>query len=50
MVMHISEIGTAVVVKPVPNLQPNATREWITDKSTGAMNTSILYESLLLSF
>jgi len=49
MVMHISEIGQAIVVKPVLNLQPNATREWTVNVATGAMNTSIMYESLFLA-
>jgi hypothetical protein len=42
MVMHISGIGMAVVVKPVANTQPNATNEWTLDVSEGAMNTSVL--------
>jgi hypothetical protein len=42
MVMHISAVGTAVVVKPVANTQPNATSEWRLDISEGPMNTSVL--------
>lgn len=42
MVMHIRDVGTAVVMRPVPNLQPNSTREWTMTMTTGAMNTSVL--------
>jgi len=42
MVMHISEVGVAVVVKPIANTQPNATSEWRLDISEGPMNTSVL--------
>ena len=42
MVMHFAEVGTAVVVKPVANTQPNATSEWSLDISEGPMNTSVL--------
>ncbi|KAJ4297561.1 hypothetical protein N0V90_005453 [Kalmusia sp. IMI 367209] len=42
MVMHIAEVGSAVVMRPVPNFQPNATREWTMSSSMGPMNTSVL--------
>jgi hypothetical protein len=41
MVMHISDIGKAVVVRAVPGGR-NSTTEWVTSKSEGAMNTSVL--------
>ncbi|KAF2447016.1 hypothetical protein P171DRAFT_471430 [Karstenula rhodostoma CBS 690.94] len=42
MVMHIAEIGEAVVMKATPNLQPNATREWILNSAPGPMKTSVI--------
>lgn len=41
MVMHIAEVGKAVVVRATPG-GPNATTEWVLNKSEGAMNTSVL--------
>jgi hypothetical protein len=41
MVMHFSEIGKAVVARPVPGL-PNSTTEWTISTTEGAMNTSVL--------
>ncbi|USP80897.1 uncharacterized protein yc1106_08171 [Curvularia clavata] len=41
MVMHFSNIGTAVVQRPIP-APPNSTTEWLIDSSEGAMNTSVL--------
>lgn len=42
MVMHISDIGRAIVVTPVPNTRSNSTVEWNLNITTGAMNTSVL--------
>ncbi|KAL1606644.1 hypothetical protein SLS60_004050 [Paraconiothyrium brasiliense] len=42
MVMHISNVGEAVVMKATPNLQPNATREWTLYPTTGPMKTSVI--------
>jgi hypothetical protein len=42
MVMHISDIGEAVVMKATPNLQPNATREWTLTPTPGPMKTSVI--------
>ena len=39
--MHISAVGTAIVEKVVPNVQPNSS-EWTTSISNAAMNTSFL--------
>ncbi|EUC30517.1 hypothetical protein COCCADRAFT_103715 [Bipolaris zeicola 26-R-13] len=41
MVMHFSDIGTAVVQRPTP-APPNSTTEWIVTSSEGPMNTSVL--------
>jgi hypothetical protein len=41
MVMHISEIGKAVVTRAVP-APPNSTAEWTIIQTEGAMNTSVL--------
>jgi hypothetical protein len=41
MVMHFSDIGTAVVERPIP-APPNSTTEWLVSTSQGAMNTSVL--------
>ncbi|KAH7090273.1 hypothetical protein FB567DRAFT_287265 [Paraphoma chrysanthemicola] len=41
MVMHISDIGKAVVVRAVP-AGPNSTTEWTLVTTEGAMNTSVL--------
>ncbi|RAR08367.1 hypothetical protein DDE82_002348 [Stemphylium lycopersici] len=41
MVMHFSDIGTAVVQRPIP-APPNSTSEWLIDVSEGPMNTSVL--------
>ncbi|KAH4305634.1 hypothetical protein HBH64_203350 [Parastagonospora nodorum] len=41
MVMHFSEIGKAVVTRPVPG-PPNSTTEWTVSMTEGAMNTSVL--------
>jgi hypothetical protein len=45
MVMHFSEIGTAVVERPVPapsNSTDGWSTEWTVEVSQGAMNTSVL--------
>ncbi|KAF1977918.1 hypothetical protein BU23DRAFT_275955 [Bimuria novae-zelandiae CBS 107.79] len=42
MVMHISDVGQAIVLRPIANPSPNATREWEMSATTGAMNTSVL--------
>lgn len=41
MVMHASDIGRAVVERPVP-APANSTTEWLLTVSEGAMNTSVL--------
>lgn len=41
MVMHFSEIGKAVVTRPVPG-PPNSTTEWSISMTEGSMNTSVL--------
>ncbi|KAF1949217.1 hypothetical protein CC80DRAFT_278902 [Byssothecium circinans] len=42
MIMHISEVGQAVVATTTQNRVENATTEWITNYSLGPMNTSVL--------
>lgn len=42
MVMHISDIGQAVKTTAVPNMQPNATREWTLNSTAGPMGTSVM--------
>lgn len=41
MVMHFSDIGTAIVQRPRP-APPNSTSEWLIDAYEGPMNTSVL--------
>jgi hypothetical protein len=41
MVMHFSDVGRAVVTRPVPGPR-NSTTEWTIRTSEGAMNTSVL--------
>lgn len=42
MVMHIADVGQAVVMRATPNSQPNATREWNIVSETGPMKTSVI--------
>ncbi|KAF2131159.1 hypothetical protein P153DRAFT_287451 [Dothidotthia symphoricarpi CBS 119687] len=41
MVMHFSEIGHAIVAKPIP-APANSPKEWLLSVSQGPMNTSVL--------
>ncbi|KAK7192477.1 hypothetical protein DPSP01_009706 [Paraphaeosphaeria sporulosa] len=42
MVMHIADVGEAVVMRATPNFAPNATREWILTPGPSPMKTSVL--------
>lgn len=42
MVMHIADIGEAVVMRATPNFQPNSTREWNMTPAPGPMKTSVI--------
>ncbi|KAL5431671.1 hypothetical protein PMIN05_009375 [Paraphaeosphaeria minitans] len=42
MVMHIADVGEAVVMRATPNSRPNATPEWDQTLGLGPMKTSVI--------